>query len=166
MWCTWEARRPEEKMEEAQERGIWKTGDFFGEESLFSGTPAPTLHLLRGPKSQPLLPMDLSWVRVHLLSGACSQLHFSRPSRIFREPGTETDANKSRQRPGNRHTDTDPTGKTIQGLEEGEGRRVEDTPRPLWLWSGRAGLHRCSLGPDKDILPTRDPIQIVKTMAG
>lgn len=102
------------------------------------------------------IPVSISFLRrVHLLRGACSQLHFSRPSRIFREPGTETDASKSRQRPGNRRTDTAPTGQTKQGLEEGEGRRVEDTPRPLWLWSGKAGLHRCSLGPDKDILPTR-----------
>lgn len=72
--------------------------------------------------------MDSSWVRVHLLGGACSQLHSSRPSRIFTEPVTETDANKSRQRPGNRHIDTAPIGQAKQGLEEGEGRRVEDTP--------------------------------------
>lgn len=61
----WEARRPEEKMEEAQYRGIWETGDLFGEESLFFGTPAPALHLLREPKVQALLPTDSSWVRVH-----------------------------------------------------------------------------------------------------
>lgn len=111
-------------------------------------------------------------MRFHPLRGACSQLHFSGTSRIFREPDTETDKNKSRQRPGNRHTDTRETQacphRTSQAGFGGGlgGKDLKIHPRPLWLWFLRAGLHGSSLDPDKDVLPTRGPIQTPKSMAG
>lgn len=55
----------EEKMDVAQQGRYFEERDIHGGGTLFSGTPAPTLHFLREAKSQPLLSTDRSTVRVH-----------------------------------------------------------------------------------------------------
>lgn len=105
-----------------------------------------------------------------------TQLHFSGPGRIYRETDRETDANKSRQRPGNRHADTRETQPRLHranraGFGRGEGRGEGLNCRCPWGLCGSglegAGLHRCSSGPDKDMLPTRVPLSTApKTTPG